>query len=315
MLKVEDIANALHAQMRGLRATLYHTESKEIEVVTRLEEQDRATLNQLRKITLTLQNQQPIRLEQVATLTPGLGPSKIWRKNKQRMIQISANRGRYPFGTAASKVYEVVKDTPFPTDYYWWFGENYWRMLRNQQEMTFALGLTMILIYLVLASLFESYLQPWIILTSVPLAGAGAVAALAFAHQAVNIGALMGAIMLGGIVVNNALILVDEFNRLHRTEGHRFERALLMAGMDRLRPIFMTALTTILGLLPMALNRTEESNLWTPLAITVIGGLTCSTITTLLVVPAVTMAFRDLHSRMSSMILFQIRFARAKSVS
>jgi len=292
-LSVEEIANVLHAQMRGLRATLYHTESKEIEVITRLEEEDRATLKQLARLPLVLPNQQTVRLEQVATLTPGVGPSKIWRKNKQRMIQVSANRGRYPFGTAAQKVYQAVKDMPFPKEYYWRFGENYWRMLENQREMTLALGLTLVLIYLVLASLFESYSQPWIILTTVPLGAIGVVGALWVAKQAVNIGALMGAIMLGGIVVNNAIILIDGANRLQRAAGYHLSRALLAAGTDRLRPICMTTLTTILGLLPMALSRTEESTLWTPLAITVIGGLTLSTVFTLLVVPAVTLAFRD----------------------
>ncbi|MBI4228000.1 MAG: efflux RND transporter permease subunit [Candidatus Omnitrophica bacterium] len=314
-LTVEEIANTLHAQMRGLRATLYHTEAKEIEVVTRLQEQDRATLNQLRKITFTLPNQEPVRLEQVASLVPALGPSKIWRKNKQRMIQISANRGRYPFGTAAQKVYHVIKDTPFPRDYYWRFGENYWRMLRNRQEMAFALGLTVILIYLVLASLFESYSQPLIILTTVPLAAIGAVLALVVTRQAINIGAMMGGLMLGGIVVNNAIILIDEMNRLRRAGALRLARAIVMAGTDRLRPIFMTAMTTILGLLPMALSRTEESNLWTPLAITVIGGMTFSTFLTLLVIPSITMSFNDIETVSRKMISLKIRLWHARQIS
>lgn len=303
-LTVREIADTLHAQMRGLRATLYHTDSKEIEVITRLQEEDRATLDHLRRMTFVLPTQQMVRLEQVATLVPALGPSKIWRKNKQRMIQISANRGRYPFGTAVHKAYQAIQDMPFPKEYYWRFGENYWRMLRNQAEMTFALGLTLILIYLVLASLFESYSQPWVILVTVPLAAIGAVAALVVTHQAVNIGALMGAIMLGGIVVNNAIILLDEVNRLQRAQGMHLPRALLVAGTDRLRPIFMTALTTILGLLPMAISRTEESSLWTPLATTVIGGLTLSTLLTLLAVPAFTLLMRDLLRMFGTMIRF-----------
>ncbi len=314
-LTVEEIANTLHAQMRGLRATLYHTESKEVEVITRLREEDRATLKQLQQMTFMLPSQQPVRLEQVARIVPGLGPSKVWRKNKQRMIQVSANRGRYPFGTAAQKVYEAIKEMRFPKEYYWRFGDNYWRMLRNQQELTFALLLTLVLIYLVLASLFESYSQPWVILMTVPLATIGAVGALWIAKQSVNIGALMGLIMLGGIVVNNGIILIDEVNRLRRERRYLIERALLVAGADRLRPILMTALTTILGLLPMALSRTEESNLWTPLAITVIGGLAFSTFLTLFVNPAVTMLFIDLQGVLSNMILLPIRFVRTKTIS
>lgn len=307
-LSVEEVADSLHAQMRGLRATLYHTEAKEVEVITRLEEADRSTLEKLRRMTFTLPNREVIFLEQVAQLEPGQGPSKIWRKNRERMIQVSANRGRYAFGEAASKVYEAIREMPFPKDYNWRFGPNYWKMLQNQRELTFAFSLSLILVYLVLAALFESPLQPLIILVTVPLASIGAAAALKLTHQAINVGAMMGAILLGGIVVSNSIILVDEVNRL-RLKGYRLKRAVVAGALSRTRPIAMTASTTILGLLPMALSRTELSNLWAPMAQIAIGGLTCSAFVTPVAVPGFYLALEDLKRFLLRLIPFPIRFS------
>ncbi|MBI3332648.1 MAG: efflux RND transporter permease subunit [Candidatus Omnitrophica bacterium] len=313
-LTVEEIANALHAQMRGLRATLYHTEGKEVEVVTRLQEEDRATLEKLRRMTFTLPSREVVFLEQVARLEPGIGPSKIWRKNHERMIQVSANRGRYAFGEAAGKVFETIKGMPFPKDYYWRFGENYWRLLQNQKELRLAFILSLVLIYLVLASLFESYSQPLIIGGPVPLALVGATLSLKFAHQSLNVGALMGMILLGGVVVNNAIILVDEINRL-RLLGVRVKRAVLAASLSRVRPIAMTSLTTIIGLLPLALSRSEESSLWSPMAMVVIGGMVVGTVLTPIVTPGFYLILEDLRRIFPAMIPFKKRLPSTGTVS
>jgi HAE1 family hydrophobic/amphiphilic exporter-1 len=173
-------------------------------------------------------------------------------------------------------------------------------MIRNQKELSFALILSLILVYMILASLFESFRQPFIILITVPLAAIGAIIALRLTAKPIGTGVLIGAIMLGGIVVNNAIILIDRINFLKRKGGYylgrgNLQQAVITACCDRLRPILMTSLTTILGLLPMALDRSESSNLWSPLAITVIGGLSLSTILTLLVIPSVYLAFEDLR--------------------
>ncbi len=302
-LSVEDVSQTLHAEMRGLRATLYHTEAKEVEVVTRLGEADRATLDKLRRLTFTLPNREVVTLEQIGKLEPSIGPSKIWRKNKQRMIQVSANRGRYAFGDAAKKVNEAIKNIPFPEDYYWKFGANYWKLIQNQKELLFALGLSLVLVFLVLASLFESIFQPFIIMVTAPLAGFGAFLTLKLTHQSMNVGALMGTIMLVGIVVNNAIILVDEVNRL-QSQGYRLRRALVNGSVSRVRPIAMTSLTTILGFLPLALSRTEESSLWAPMALVSIGGLSCATFMTPIVTPALYLCLHDLNTVSGSMIRF-----------
>ena len=291
-LTVKDVADTVHAQMRGLRATLYHTKSKEVEVVARLRKDDRKTFDMVRKLSLALPNGRQITLDQVVNFVPETGPSKIWRKNKNRMIQVSANRGYLAFGAAAEKVKAQLKDMKFPLDYYWKFGENYWRMVRNQRELSFAIFLTIILIYLVLASLFESFTQPFIIMATVPLAAIGVALALDIFKKSINIGVLMGGMMLGGIVVNNAIILIDEINRL-TVKGIVGIKAVLISGESRLRPIMMTTLTTVLGLLPMAIDRSAEANLWSPLAITVIAGLSTSTVLTLGLVPCVYLVFLD----------------------
>jgi HAE1 family hydrophobic/amphiphilic exporter-1 len=298
-LTVKDVADTVHAEMRGLRATLYHTESKEVEVVARLRKDDRKTLDMVRKLSMVLRDGRQITLEQVVNFVPETGPSKIWRKNKNRMIQVSANRGSLAFGTAAEKVNEQFKDMKFPMDYYWKFGENYWRMVRNQKELSFALFLTIILIYLVLASLFESYSQPFIIMATVPLAAIGVIITLDVMKKSVNIGVLMGAMMLGGIVVNNAIILIDEINRLG-TKAIKGFKAVLISGESRLRPIMMTTLTTILGLLPMAVDKSPEANLWSPLAITVMAGLTCSTMLTLGLIPSMYLVFNDVKKMLAN---------------
>jgi len=297
-LTVDDVANTVHAQMRGLRATLFHTKAKEVEVIARIQEKDRQTLDQLRKLTMVNSDGVSVYLEQVVDFEPGIGPSKIWRKNKARMIQISANRGKYAFGTAAKKIQEVLKDLKLPRDYYFNLGDNYWRMIRNQKEFMAIwppgiLWIVIILIYLVLASLFESYTQPFIIMITVPLAAIGVAAGLWFSKNAINISVLMGGIMLGGIVVNNAIILVDYTNRLTET-GFRKKRAIITASIRRLRPIMMTTCTTLLGLLPMAIDKTEQASLWSPLAITVMGGLLSSTILTLFIVPGTYVIFDDI---------------------
>jgi len=195
----------------------------------------------------------------------------------------------------------VLKDLKMPKDYYYNLGDNYWRMIRNQKEFLSLwppgiLWIVVVLIYLVLASLFESYSQPFIIMITVPLAVIGVAAALWITKKTINISVLMGGIMLGGIVVNNAIILVDYANRLTQ-QGFHGKRAIVTASIRRLRPIMMTTCTTLLGLLPMAADKSEQATLWSPLAITVMGGLISSTVLTLFVVPGTYVIFQDIRRR------------------
>ncbi|MDP8218009.1 MAG: efflux RND transporter permease subunit, partial [Candidatus Theseobacter exili] len=305
-LSVREIADSLHAQMRGLEATRFHSGKKEIDTIARLQKKDRAHLTDVRRLTVVSPKNELVELKQVVDFKFGIGPSEIWRKNKTRMIQVSANLSKITLDIAVKKVKEQVKDIEFPKDYFYLFGGDYEKMQENQRQLRFALFVTLLLIYMVLASLFESYSQPIIIMVSVPLAAIGAAIGLFLSKSTISMGVMIGAIMLGGIVVNNAIVLLDYTNQLARDLNMNRFKAILKSGTDRLRPICMTTATTVLGLLPMALDRSQGASLWSPLAITVIGGLLSSTVLTLFVVPSFYIIFTDfgrLFSRRRSTVV------------
>jgi HAE1 family hydrophobic/amphiphilic exporter-1 len=294
-MTVTDVADMVHAQMRGLRATLFHTSASEVEAIARLDEKYRKTFKDLHKLILTNKNEDNIYLEQVTDFKYGLGPSEVWRKNKTRMIQVSANIGKIPLSKAGEMTRQALSDLKLPEGYFYKLGGNYPTMIATQHQFPMMIILTIVLIYLVLASLFESYLQPLIIMTAVPLALIGVVVALYLTGKSVGMGVLVGIMMLGGIVVSNSILLIDHTNNL-RKRNINHTKAVVLASRDRLRPILMTTIATLLGLLPMAISTQEGSNLWSPLSITVMGGLTSSTILTLMIVPSVYIVFEDLKA-------------------
>lgn len=297
-LTVKDIADIVHAQIRGLRATLFHTEAREIETIARLQEKYRRYRKDMPYLGLDTPKGEQIFLAQVTEFEPGMGPSEIWHMNKRRMIQVSAATGRLPMAVATEKIKEVMMDVTLPKDFFWEFGGDYYLMLENRRQLVFCIGLTILLVYMVLASLFESYIQPMIVMITVPLALIGAIFALRITNKPVSMGVLIGGIMLAGIVVNNAIILVDRINTL-RHKGFNILRAIITTGQERLRPIAMTTLTTVLGLTPMALDKSEAAGLWAPLAITVIGGLSLSTLLTLIIVPLIYSMIEDVKGLFS----------------
>jgi HAE1 family hydrophobic/amphiphilic exporter-1 len=291
-LSATDVSIMVHAQMRGLRATLFHTETKEIETISRLQEKYRRTFKDLHKLVLVTEDGKEVLLDQITDFKYGLGPSEIWRKDRSRMVQVSANIGNIPLSKAALKIKKAMEGLEFPENYFYRFGGNYPSMVETQKEFGVIIWIILALIYIVLASLFESYYQPFIIMGTVILASVGAILALFFTKTAIGMGALIGMMMLAGVVVNNGIILVDHMNALRKsgkpvTSSFTYFRLAFRAAHDRLRPVIMTTATTVMGLLPMALDRSEGANLWNPLAITVIGGLLFATPLTLLLVPAI----------------------------
>jgi HAE1 family hydrophobic/amphiphilic exporter-1 len=293
-LNVNDVALAIHAQMRGMRATYYHTKGREVETIARIDEKYRRTFKDLKNLVLTTPDQDEILLKQVSGFKFDLGPSEIWRKNKSRMIQLSANVGAISLGKAVKLINTALSDIEFPEEYFYRFGGGYSDLVESQRQFLPTILLMLTLVYMVLAGLFESYRQPFIIMFSVPLAIIGVAAALIITKKAVSMGVVVGMVLLGGIVVNNAIILIDRTNQLKR-EGYKATRAVIISGVNRLRPILMTTSTTVLGLLPMALDQSESANLWSPLAITVISGLASSTVLTLFVVPAIYIIFEGMR--------------------
>ncbi|MFA5388484.1 MAG: efflux RND transporter permease subunit [Candidatus Omnitrophota bacterium] len=317
----QQAAETLHGEIRGLRATLFHTEAREVETVTRLQKKYREKLDDVRRLALYTSEGESVPLEQISDLVPDIGMSEIIRKNKTRVVHITAMVSKGSLQKAVEKVKINLRDMEFPKDYFWRVGGDYERNVKSEKELSAfpfsfkspyvqmpgVLWITLLLVFMVLASLFESFSQPFVIILSVPFAIAGVVAALFISHKPISRGVIIGAIMLAGIVVNNAIILVDRINFLRIKKdgaktGRHWDilRASIMAGEDRLRPIFMTTATTVLGLVPMAFDRSESANLWSPLAITVIGGLASSAILTLFLVPSVYMIFEDLNSAVLS---------------
>ena len=305
-LTIKDIAYQLHGKIRGLRSSFFHTEKKEVEIVVRISELDRDSFEDLKNITFVNQERLEVPLKQVADLKFDIAPSEIWHKNKSRMVQVSANRGALDLNTAIERCDKILKDFEMPENYTYRFSGDYELMVENERQQKFAVITALFLIFLVLASLFESYTQPFIIMATVPLAAIGVIPTLYYTNTSINIGALMGMLMLGGIVVNNAIVMVDHINFLRR-QNVGLKEAVLGGAEHRLRPIFMTSITTICSLMPMALDKSESSNLWSPLAKTVIGGMSVSTVLTLLVIPSGYMILEDLKYMLGHMF-----FRRAK---
>jgi HAE1 family hydrophobic/amphiphilic exporter-1 len=199
---------------------------------------------------------------------------------------VTANLAYGDLGAAAEEAGSIVARTPMPNGVTAIVSGQSEEMQESFDSMRFALLLAVFLVYLVMASQFESLIHPFVILFTIPLALVGAVLALFITGTTVNIVAFIGVIMLAGIVVNNAIVLVDLINQLRAQGADRLD-AIMEAGTARLRPILMTSLTTALGLLPMAMGFGEGSEVRTPMAITVIGGLVVSTLLTLIVIPVV----------------------------
>ena len=204
----------------------------------------------------------------------------------ERVALITANIAYGDLGAAAAEAAAIISRTPMPNGITAMVSGQSEEMQSSFRSMQFALALAIFLVYLVMASTFESLIHPFVILFTIPLALVGAVLALFITGTTINIVALIGVIMLAGIVVNNAIVLVDLINQL-RAQGQECFDAIMEAGSARLRPILMTSLTTALGLLPMAVGFGDGSEVRAPMAITVIGGLLVSTFLTLIVIPVV----------------------------
>ncbi len=229
----------------------------------------------------------PIRLKSVADVSLAEGPSEIRRIGQKRAAVIGGELVGRDMGAAAADIRATLASETLPLGVTAALGGQQEEMARSIRSLLLAIALAIFLVYLVMAAQFESFLHPFVIVFTLPLGAIGAIGALALTGTTVNVVALIGIVMLAGIVVNNAIVLIDAVNQLRREEGLTKREALLEAGRRRLRPIFMTSATTVLGLLPMALGLGEGAELRAPLAITVIGGLSVATVLTLVVIPVV----------------------------
>ncbi len=285
-LAVRDIANGVVSNVRGELATRYTWRDKKIDVLVRSVDTRESSIEEIRHLIVNPTSDRPVTLDAVADVIVSQGPAEIRRVAQERVAIISANLAYGDLGAAAAEAGTIVSQTPMPNGVSAIVSGQSEEMQASFESMQFALALAVFLVYLVMASQFESLIHPFVILFTIPLALVGAVLALFVTGTTLNIVAFIGVIMLAGIVVNNAIVLVDLINQL-REQGKERLDAIMEAGTARLRPILMTSLTTTLGLLPMAMGFGEGSEVRTPMAITVIGGLTVSTFLTLVVIPVV----------------------------
>ena len=285
-LAVRDIANRVVANVRGELATRYTWRDKKIDVLVRSVDTRESSIEEIRGLIVNPSSERPITLNAVADVSVSQGPSEIRRVAQERVAIVTANLAYGDLGAAAAEARRIVGNIAMPAGVAAIVSGQSEEMQESFDSMRFALILAIFLVYLVMASQFESLIHPFVILFTIPLALVGAVLALFITGTTISIVALIGVIMLAGIVVNNAIVLVDLINQLRAQGVERFD-AIMEAGHARLRPILMTSLTTALGLLPMAMGIGEGSEVRTPMAITVIGGLVVSTILTLLVIPVV----------------------------
>lgn len=285
-LAVRDIADLVVANVRGELATRYTWQDKKIDVLVRSVDTNKASIAEIRNLIVNPTSDRPVTLQAVADINVARGPAEIRRVAQERVAIITANLGYGDLGAAVAEANAFIAATPMPQGITAMVTGQNEEMQDSFRSMQFALALAIFLVYLVMASQFESLIHPFVILFTIPLALVGAVLALFLTGTTVNVVAFIGVIMLAGIVVNNAIVLVDLINQL-QSQGVEKIAAIMEAGRVRLRPILMTTLTTALGLLPMAIGFGEGAEVRTPMAITVIGGLLVSTLLTLVVIPVV----------------------------
>jgi len=288
-LDMGTLSETLKNRVQGVVPTRFKEADRQIDIRIRNQEADRASVADVRNLVLPGPDGNQIRLLSVADVSLDRGPAEIHRLQQQRAAVVTANLDGISLGSAVDAIDGVMGQVPVPSGITWELGGQNEEMKVSFASLRFALALAIFLVYLVMAATFESLLHPFIVLFTIPLALVGVVAGLLATGTTITVIVLIGTIMLVGIVVNNAIVLIDAINRLRRTGVDKLE-AVVHAGHIRLRPILMTSLTTILALVPMALAWGEGAELRSPLAITVASGLLISMILTLVVIPAAYMA-------------------------
>ncbi|GAB3094748.1 efflux RND transporter permease subunit [Lysobacter terrae] len=285
-LTTRQIADVVVKKVRGDVATRYSFRDRKIDVLVRAQESDRASVENIRRLIVNPGSTRPVTLDSVADVVATTGPSEIHRADQVRVAIVSANLRDIDLGGAVQEVQKMVDDQPLGADVRMHIGGQGEELAESVKSLLFAFGLAVFLVYLVMASQFESLLHPFVILFTIPLALVGAVLALLVTRSPVSVVVFIGLILLVGLVVKNAIILIDKVNQL-REDGIAKRDALVEGARSRLRPIIMTTTCTLFGFLPLALAFGEGAEVRSPMAITVIGGLLVSTMLTLVVIPVV----------------------------
>lgn len=287
-LTINEVARVIQTNIGGSRAGTYRLGGDEFPIVVRLRASDRLSTIDLNNISIRTPSGEVLPITAVVSQEKGRGPTGIRRVNGQRVTYITANlESGVPLGVAVNKIQQKLAGIQLPEAFSIIYGGEWEEQQKAASDFRISILMALVLIYMVMAAQFERFMDPLVVIFSVPLAVIGVVPTLLLTGTTINIQSLMGMIMLIGIVVNNAIVLVDYINLLRREEGMGIHEALTTAARLRLRPILMTTLTTVLGLLPLSFGFGTGGEIQASLARVVIGGLTASTLVTLVVIPVV----------------------------
>ena len=292
-LTVSKIANMLQTVLSGTSAGNYREGGNEYRIRVKLEGAEKKDLGDILDLPITNAEGERVVLRNVVHLRPRGGPVLVERKDQERVVYVAANISGRDMGSVLADIRKGLQSVPVPRDFNILFGGDYEEQQKSFRELLMSFVLALVLVYMVMASLYESLKYPFVVMFSVPLAAIGVILMLFLTHTTFNIQSYIGCIMLGGIVVNNAILLVDHINLLRRRDKFPLREAIEEAGRRRLRPILMTAMTTILAMTPLALGVGEGGEAQAPMARAIIGGLLSSSLITLVVVPTIYALFEQ----------------------
>jgi HAE1 family hydrophobic/amphiphilic exporter-1 len=285
-LSVRDVTQVLETAVAGARAGEFRAEGNSYRIFVQLKDVEKRSLDEILDLTLTTGSGEQVALRNLVSTGASRGPILIDRKDQQRLVTVQANVADRDLGSVAKDIQAELDLIPRPVGYDLAIAGNFEEQQKAFDELVVSLLMALLLVYMVLACQYESLRDPLVVMVSVPVAAVGVLLILFFTGTTLNLQSYIGCIMLGGIVVNNAILLVDQAGQLRRG-GMRVHEAVAEAGRRRLRPILMTSLTTILALLPLAFGIGEGADAQAPLARAVVGGLSGSTLITLVLIPAV----------------------------
>ena len=278
------VAAYVRYRINGMTCGYLKEDGEEYDIVCRLKEEYRNSITDIEELSITTATGQIVKLNELAKIEEYWCPPNIERKNRQRYLTITVMPYKTSLKDLAEGVQAQIDEMGAPQDIHIHLGGSYEDQQDTFGDMGLLGALILILVYIVMASQFESFSKPFIIMMSIPFALTGVIAALLVTHTNLDMIGALGVILLIGIVVKNGIVLVDYIN-LMRERGYPLYEAIALSGESRMRPVMMTALTTILGMIPMATSTSEGSEMWTTMGIVVIGGLLISTLVTLIVVP------------------------------
>ena len=292
-LNMQTISSTLKSYIEGSTATKYREKGETYDIYVRLEESSRSKIEDIENLYVVSPfTKKQIKFANFASIEEAKGPVSITRQNRERVVRVECNTYGRSTGKVVEDIKKELKNLPMPSDIMVNFGGDAEEQQKAFKDLALLLIIGIILVYMVMAAQFESLLDPFIVMFSVPFTFTGVLVAFFVTDTTLSIISFLGMVMLMGIVVNNAIVLISYINIL-RARGLEIKDAITQSGKERLRPVLMTTITTLAGLLPLALSRGEGSETWNPLGITMIGGLAVSTFITMLFVPTLYAVFES----------------------